>query len=130
MTEENRKEKVQELIKQLKAEKVEDRQEAAWNLHKSAEEQVTEIAEAIPALIEATKDENWAVRKMSIMALGELNVEKLIPTIIDFLKNDLESEVRVGAAEALGDMKAEQGVPQLIKALDDSYDMVCHVSIW
>ena len=29
MTEENRKEKVQELIKQLKAEKVEDRQEAA-----------------------------------------------------------------------------------------------------
>ncbi|MHA1126887.1 MAG: HEAT repeat domain-containing protein [Candidatus Heimdallarchaeota archaeon] len=130
MTEENWKEKVQEFIKQLKAEKLEDRQEAAWNLHKHAEEGIKEAAEAIPALIEAMKDDDWAVRKMSIMALGELNVEKLIPTIIDVLKNDIESEVRVGAAEALGDMKAAQAVPQLIKALDDSNEMVCHVTIY
>ena len=122
--------KVKELIELLKAEKVEDRQEAAWNLHKNAEDGKKEVAEAIPALITAIKDEDWAVRKMSILALGELNVEKLIPTIIDILKNDLENEVRVGAAEALGDMRAEQAVPQLINVLDDSYEMLCHVAIF
>jgi len=130
MTEENWIEKVQKLIKQLKDADVENRQEAAWNLHKNAENQVKEVADAIPALIETMKDDDWAVRKMSIMALGELNVEKEIPTIIEFLKNDIESEVRVGAAEALGDMKAEQAVPHLIKALDDTNDMVCHVTLW
>jgi HEAT repeat protein len=130
MTEENWQEKVKELIEQLKSEDVEERQEAAWTLHKNAENGVKEITEAIPALITATKDEDWAVRKMSILALGELNVEKVIPTIIDFLKNDLENEVRVGAAEALGDMKAEQAIPDLINALDDSYDMLSQVAIW
>ncbi|MHA1442724.1 MAG: HEAT repeat domain-containing protein [Candidatus Heimdallarchaeota archaeon] len=130
MTEENLHEKVKELIEQLKSDKVEDRQEAAWNLHKNAEDGMKEVADAIPALIEAMKDDDWAVRKMSITALGELNVEKVIPTIIDFLKNDLENEVRVGAAEALGDMKVERAVPQLIKALDDSYEMLCHVTIF
>jgi HEAT repeat protein len=130
MAEENWQEKVTELIEKLKSDKKEDRQEAAWNLHKNAEDGIKEVAEAIPALIAAMKDEEWPVRKMSILALGELNVEKVIPTIIDVLKNDLENEVRVGAAEALGDMKAEQAVPELIKALDANYEMLCHVAIF
>jgi len=130
MAEDNWKNNVTELIKRLKDEDVEVRQEAAWILHKNAEEGMKEAAEAIPALITAMKDDDWAVRKMSILALGELNVEKLIPTIIDVLKNDLENEVRVGAAEALGDMKAEQAVPQLINVLDNSYEMLCHVAIF
>ncbi|MHA1367995.1 MAG: HEAT repeat domain-containing protein [Candidatus Heimdallarchaeota archaeon] len=65
MTEENLHEKVKELIEQLKSDKVEDRQEAAWNLHKNAEDGMKEVADAIPALIEAMKDDDWAVRKMS-----------------------------------------------------------------
>jgi len=76
------------------------------------------------------KDEDWAVRKMLILALGELDIIQEIQTFIDFLGYDIEPEVRAGAAEALGDLRAEQAIPSLINALDDSADIVRQVSIW
>ncbi|MHA1826467.1 MAG: HEAT repeat domain-containing protein [Candidatus Heimdallarchaeota archaeon] len=130
MVEENWQEKVKGLIEQIKNEDVETRQDAAWTLHKSAEKGIKEVAEAIPTLITAMHDDDWVVRKMSILALGVLKVEKVIPSIIDVLKNDSNNEVRVGAAEALGDMQAEQAVPELINALDASYEMLCYVAIY
>ncbi|MCF2144847.1 MAG: HEAT repeat domain-containing protein [Candidatus Heimdallarchaeota archaeon] len=130
MVEENWQEKVKGLIEQITNEDIETRQDAAWTLHKSAEKGIKEVAEAIPALITAMHDDDWVVRKMSILALGVLKVEKVIPSIIDVLKNDSNNEVRVGAAEALGDMQAEQAVPELINALDASYEMLCYVAIY
>ncbi len=123
-------EKVNNLIEKLKSNDLETRQEAAWNLKVLAEDKNKEVEVAIPDLINTMQDDDWAVRKLSILALGELNVNKKIPTIIDFLRNDIESEVRVGAAEALGQLKAEEAVPHLIKALDDSSNMVRQVSMW
>ena len=70
------------------------------------------------------KDDDWAVRKMSILALGGLQVTEEIPSIIESLRYDVEAEVIAGAVQALGDMKAEQAIPDLIKALDDSASVV------
>jgi len=76
------------------------------------------------------KDDDWAVRKMAILALGELQVTEEIPSIIKSLNYDVESEVRAGASQALGFLKAEQAIPDLIKALDDSASVVQQVTIW
>ncbi|MHA1556600.1 MAG: HEAT repeat domain-containing protein [Candidatus Heimdallarchaeota archaeon] len=91
---------------------------------------IEETKIAIPALIVAMKDDDWAVRKMAILALGELQVTEEIPSIIKSLNYDVESEVRAGASQALGFLKAEQAIPDLIKALDDSASVVQQVTIW
>lgn len=130
MTEVNWKEKVKDLIEKLQSDKLDTRQQAAWELHRLAEDKIAEVKLAIPKLKVVTKDEDWAVRKMSILALGELNVKEKIPTIISFLRNDIEPEVPVGSVEALGDMKAEEAVSHLIKTLEDNADIVRQVSTW
>lgn len=118
------------LLQDLKSTDLDTRQQAAYNIHKFSEEHTDESFIAIPSLKEAMNDSDWVVRKMSILALGELDVKEEIPRLIDFLKNDNEPEVRVGAAEALGDMKAENALEGLIAALDDPYEMVQQVTLW
>ena len=66
----------------------------------AAEKGIKEVAEAIPALITAMHDDDWVVRKMSILALGVLKVEKVIPSIIDVLKNDSD-DFRIIAGEEI-----------------------------
>ncbi len=122
--------KVEIAIKKLKSSDVEKRQEGAWDLQELAENERAKIKLAIPDLVAVLKDEDWAVRKLSLLALGYLDVKDQIPTMIDFLRNDINSEVRVGAAQALGDMKVEKAVPDLIQALDDSAVMVRQVSLY
>lgn len=122
--------KVEIAIKKLKSSDVEKRQEGAWDLQELAENERAKIKLAIPDLVAVLKDEDWAVRKLSLIALGYLDVKDQIPTMIDFLRNDINSEVRVGAAQALGDMKVEKAVPDLIQALDDSAVMVRQVSLY
>lgn len=130
MTQSNWKEKVKDLIEKLKSTDLETRQQAAWDLSMLGEDKIEEAKLAVPALIVAMKDDDWAVRKMSILALGELQVTEEIPTIIESLRYDVEPEVRAGAVQALGDMKAEQAIPDLIKALNDSSSVVQQVTVW
>ncbi len=130
MTENNWKEKVEDLIEKLKSNNLDTRQQAAWDLSKLGEDKIEEAKLAIPALIVAMKDDDWAVRKMSILALGELQVTEEIPAIIESLRYDVEPETRAGASQALGIMKAEQAIPDLITALDDSASVVQQVTIW
>lgn len=122
--------KINDLISDLKSSDLDTRQKAAYDLHILSEGNSEEVKIAIPSLKEAINDPDWVVRKMSIMALGELDVREEIPRIIEFLKDDATPEVRVGAAEALGDMKVEEAVEPLLLALDDSYEMLRQVSIW
>jgi HEAT repeat protein len=130
MTDNDQESKVSDLIKKLQSDVLDTRQQAAYELHKLAEDKITETKKAISSLREAIKDEDWAVRKMSILVLGELNVAEDIPTIIDFLMNDNNTEVRIGSAEALGDLKAVEAIPYLLKTMEDSADMLRHVSTW
>jgi HEAT repeat protein len=126
----NESDKVKELIKNLQSTDLETRQEAAYDLYRLAEDKIIEIKEAIPELKKTINDDDWAVRKMSILALGELNRQELIPTFIEILRLDTNPEVRAGTAEVLGKMKVEEAEPILIKSLDDSADIVRQVSAW
>lgn len=130
MAEYNVKEKIQELIKKLKDDDLEIKQQAAWDLHKLAEEGFSEVKLAIPLLKETKENPDWVLRKMSILALGELGVKEEIQSFIFILLNDEHPEVRVGAAEALGKLKAEEAVAALIKALDDNASIVQQVSVY
>ncbi len=76
---------------------------------------------AVPALIEALKDEDYEVRWRATQALGQIgrDAKAAVPALIEILK-DKNVMVRQGAAQALGeiDFKANRAaVPALIEAL-------------
>jgi HEAT repeat protein len=130
MTKENLKEEIEQLIFDLKSAELDTRQEATYRLNQLSEKATQHLKLAVPALKKSMNDPNWAVSKMSILASGNLIVTSEIPKIIEKLNNDEESEVRVGAAEALGKMRSTDSIESLIKALDDSYKMLGLVAVW
>lgn len=83
-----------------------------------------EVASAVPALIEALKqDKNAQVRSNAANALGWFGEKaaSAVPALIEALKNDLDLQVRSSAANALERIgeKAASAVPALIEALKD-----------
>ncbi|NHJ46958.1 MAG: HEAT repeat domain-containing protein [Asgard group archaeon] len=130
MPENNWEQQIKDLITKLQSDELETRQQAAWECHRMAQDKIDEAKLAIPVLKETMKDDDWAVRKMSTMALGELDVREVIPTIIEYVRNDVEAEVRAGSAETLGVMKAVEGIPCLLNALEDNADIVQQVATW
>jgi sulfatase modifying factor 1 len=63
---------------------------------------------AIPALIEATRSDNWVVRYRSVDALGILGSEKAVQTLVGLLRDE-NWQVRQSAMLALlGDVVEEQ----------------------
>ena len=76
--------------------------------------------EAVPALIEALKDEDKTARQNAAEALGNMgpDAKDAVPTLIETLK-DKYGAVRRAAADALGSIgpDAEEAVPALIEAL-------------
>jgi HEAT repeat protein len=104
---------VPELIKGLKNEKLE--------IRKIAAEVLMEIGEpAVPYLIKVlkNKDENWYVRRVAAVALGEIGDKGAVPELMERFKDENEDmDVRVSAAKALGKIKDEGAVPELIKGL-------------
>jgi hypothetical protein len=80
---------------------------------------------AVPALIDALKDQDAEVRTKAAYALGEIGLGHRcgaagVPALINALK-DQDAEVRGCAAEALGTIGEESkaAVPALIDALKD-----------
>lgn len=129
MTEKSDATQIEEAIVQLGSNKVEDRQEAAWKLHDFTNRGIKGTDKAIPKLLEAIKDDDWAVRKLSIMALGKLHIKKAIPDFINYLNTDPSPEVRVGAVEALTEMKITEAIPHLIKVLDQTTSAILQQEI-
>ena len=78
--------------------------------------------QALPALIEALKDENRFMRFEAAIALGYMGeeVEQIVPALVEAL-NDKDISVRYKAAYSLGQIgeQAEQAVPALIEVLKD-----------
>jgi HEAT repeat protein len=72
---------------------------------------------AIPALIEALKDPNMALRNNAAFALGEIGAEEAVPRLIDLLR-DPEERVRKSAIKALGMIRAKDAVAPLLQVLD------------
>ncbi len=77
---------------------------------------------AVPALIEALKDENSEMRRRVAVALGNIgpDAKAAVPALIEALKDE-NKNVRDSAAVALGTLgpDAKAAVPVLIEALKD-----------
>ena len=72
----------------------------------------------IPSLIAilSEQDSDWGVRIEAAKALGVLQSQEAVPTLIDALEGD-DEWVATAAAEALGKIKDTRAVPSLIKVL-------------
>jgi endoglucanase len=115
---EERVQKVQELISAL--------QDPEWTTRRDAALALRALAPgadlAIPALIEALKDEEWQVRQPAVDALAAMGPasQPAIPGLIDTLK-DGEWQVRRSAVDALAAIgsASQPAIPGLIEALKD-----------
>jgi HEAT repeat protein len=117
---------VEQLKKQLQSKDVEERQEAAWAL----KELEDEAEKASKELEEALNDEDWAVRKLSLLALGKIYKSNFEDTAINFLKNDPHGEVKAGAIDTLAEFGSENAVPALLDATKDEYKIVREMASW
>lgn len=74
--------------------------------------------------IERLKDSNENVRFGATLELGRLKDLRAAEPLVTVLSEDKDYYVRLGAATALGDIKACAAVPALIEALDDKDGLV------
>ena len=74
---------------------------------------------AVPALIANLVDQDAQVRELAIWALSELKDRSAVNALCNVLLSDLSTEVRRGAAEALGEIRDSEALPSLRQALTD-----------
>ena len=109
---------VQEQIDKLSSTDSEERVRAILELgrmHKSA-------SSAIPYIIKSLKDKDRRVRWSAVIVLGNMEDKRAVKPLIKVLKNDEKWEVRLRAAEALGNLGSlgyKKAVKPLIAALKD-----------
>ena len=114
---------IKRLIDNLHLPDPEDRAEAAKALG-NIEHGATA---AIPALIEALKDQSASVRRDASKSIGRIGPEAkaAVPALIEALK-DPTTSVRQSAISALGGIwpEAKMALPSLLRALDDKDELV------
>lgn len=126
MSEKEIKKRVSEYIKRLKSDNLEEKREAAWELQNLE----MKAKDAIPALVEAIKDEDWAVRSMSVLALGKLKYDKVNQDLIHILLKDESEEVRASAVEALVRIRPSEINSLLMQAIKDAHKLVRERVVW
>ena len=117
MSEKEIKKKVSGYIKRLKSDNLEEKREAAWELQNLEEK----AKDAIPALVEAIKDEDWAVRSMSVLAIGNVKYDKINSDLTLLLLEDESEEVRASAVEALVRIRPSDINSLLVQAIKDKH---------
>ena len=65
-------------------------------------------------------DSDWRVRRLAAWALNEMKEERAVPALCDLLLRDSRVEVRVAAAEALGEIRSSVALLALQRALNDA----------
>ena len=65
-------------------------------------------------------DSDWRVRRLAAWALNEMKEERAVPALCDLLLADARVEVRVAAAEALGEIRSAAALSYLERALNDA----------
>ena len=120
------KKRVADYIERLQSYNLEEKREAAWELQDLGKE----AGDAIPTLVIAIKDEDWAVRSMSVLALGELKYDKVNPDLIHILLNDESEEVRASAVEALVRIRPDEINSLLVQAIKDKHKLVRERVVW
>ncbi len=114
------KERVEVLIEQLRHKDAKMRMEAAEVLGQLKDPR------AVKPLIVALKDTDIAVQEKVLKALVNIKAVELLISLL----NDKSSEVRGGAAWALGEIKDPRAVEPLITALKDSDAEVRRGAAW
>jgi len=117
---------ISELIVDLQSDNLETRRDAAWALAEYGEA----AREALPALRDSFKDDDWAVRKLSLLALGRILESDFESEAINALENDPNNEVKAGAIETLAEFGSEKAVPALLKAAKSDYQTVREMAPW
>lgn len=75
---------------------------------------------ALDQLVGNLSDENWRVRELTVWALAEMKDERAVTALCSVLLADARVEVRLGAAEALGEIASRDALPSLKQALNDA----------
>jgi HEAT repeat protein len=73
---------------------------------------------AVPALIDALRDDDTEIRQAACTALGQIRDKAPVPSLIARLK-DTNRDVRIAACTALGQIRDSSAVPALISTLYD-----------
>jgi beta-lactamase regulating signal transducer with metallopeptidase domain len=74
---------------------------------------------AVPALFTTLGDVEAHVRELAVWALSEIKDRRDVAPLCNVLLSDLSSDVRRGAAEALGEIRSADALPFLKQALND-----------
>jgi HEAT repeat protein len=78
---------------------------------------------AVPALIDALRDDDPRIRQAACTALGQIGDPAAVPELTKRLQDSV-SDVRIAACTALGQIGDSSAVPELIKCLEDTdYDV-------
>jgi beta-lactamase regulating signal transducer with metallopeptidase domain len=81
-------------------------------------------------LIAALFDNDAGVREISAWSLGEMKDARAVQTLCTVVVSDLQIDVRVAAAEALGEIRNQKAVPSLTQALNDAEPRVRAKARW
>ena len=83
------------------------------------------------AMLTATLgDSDWRVRRLAAWALNEMKEVEAVPALCDLLLRDTRVEVRVAAAEALGEIRSAAALLALQRALKDTEASVRAKASW
>ncbi len=80
--------------------------------------------EEVDRWIRRLKDGNENIRFSATLELGRLKDLRAVAALTEVLRKDRDYYVRLGAATALGDIRAVDAIPTLIDALNDSDALV------
>jgi HEAT repeat protein len=78
---------------------------------------------AVPVLLTRLGNDNPAIRKMAATILGEIGDPRAVTPLLGALADE-DLGVRQCTAEALGALKAEVAIPNLVKLLDDPIPVI------
>lgn len=85
---------------------------------------------SLTQLVATLSDNNWRVRELVVWALSEMKDARAVNALCNVLLSDNRSEVRLGAAEALGEIQSDEALPALKHALQDSGPGVSAKAAW
>lgn len=85
---------------------------------------------ALAKLVSTLSDDDWRVRELATWALSEMKDARAVNALCNVLLADSRTEVRRGAAEALGEISSADALPTLKQALNDKEPSVSAKAAW